>query len=215
MRIFVAPHAGESGKFLCVARAFAGAFEGRVLDVGSRTGNLARVMADGKSRYISLDIAAPADVIGDLDGGLPFADGAFDTAVALDVLEHTDGIHFAMRELMRVARRNLIVALPNAFELRGRLRVLRGRHVSGKYGLPVQPIRDRHRWFFGFTEARRFCEAATLSSGWVVKEQGALIGPRRRRLSSLVRRMPDLFAPTYLVWLRHPGSERATEAVSP
>ena len=201
MKVYVSRGPGERDKFESVVRSFANAFAGTVLDVGSRTGNLQQAAARTVHRYVSLDISPPANVVANLDGGLPFADRSFDAVVALDVLEHTDRIHVALGELLRVSSRHVIVALPNAFELKGRLRVLRGRHVSGKYGLPLQPARDRHRWFFGFIEARRFCEAATRSSAWVVREQGALIGPRRRRIAWLVRRMPNLLAPTYLVWL--------------
>jgi len=200
--VYVAHGAGELGKFECVVRSFPSAFSGSVLDVGSRTANLEQVLPGLGGPYVSLDISGPADVIGNLERGLPFGDGAFDTLVALDVLEHTDRIHFAIRELLRVASRHVVIALPNGFELKARLRVLRGRHVSGKYGLPIESRADRHRWFFGFDEARRFCEQTAASAGWIVREQGALIGPKRRLVSVAVRRLPNLLAPSYLGWLQ-------------
>lgn len=43
---------------------------------------------------------------------LPFADGTFDTAFCLDVLEHVDD-EAAIRELARVTRRRLILAVPH------------------------------------------------------------------------------------------------------
>jgi SAM-dependent methyltransferase len=202
MRIYVSRGPGERGKFECVVRSFAAAFDGSVLDVGSRTGNLQQAAGRTAHRYVSLDISPPANVLASLDRGLPFTDRSFDAVVALDVLEHTDRIHAAFVELLRVASRHVIVALPNAFELKGRLRVLRGRHVSGKYGLPIQPPRDRHRWFFGFAEAHRFCGTLAASHGWTIREHGALIGPKRSRVASLVRRTPNLLAPSYLAWLQ-------------
>ena len=66
--------------------------------------------------------------------------------MALDVLEHTDDIYRANEELFRVARKNVIIALPNAYEVKGRLKFLIGRTLSGKYGLPLDPPSDRHRW---------------------------------------------------------------------
>lgn len=207
MKTFVSQTDGELGKFECVVRSFADAFQGSVLDVGSRTGNLALVIGTTR-RYTSLDMAPPADIIANLECGLPLADRSFDTVVALDVLEHTDAIHAAFRELLRVAARNVVIALPNAFELKARLRVLRGRHVSGKYGLPPQPRADRHRWFFGFDEANRFCEHGAGEYGWHVREAGALIGQRRQLIAPLVRQMPQLLGPTYLAWL-----ERSPERV--
>ncbi len=199
MNTYVSRSGGEIGKFECVVRCFREAFQGSVLDVGSRTGNLKRAIG-GHRRYTSVDIGPPAGVIANLERGLPLADRSFDTVVALDVLEHTDDIHAAFAELLRVADRNVIISLPNAFELKARLNVLRGRHVSGKYGLPLEPSGDRHRWFLGFREADRFCRAAG-GRGWSVREAGALVGPRRGLLSPLVRRWPELLGPTYLVWL--------------
>ena len=199
MKVFASRGAGEMGKFECVVRSFRPAFQGSVLDVGSRSGNLKRAIG-GHGRYASIDIGPPASAIANLERGLPLTGRSFDTVVALDVLEHTDDIHAAFAELLRVASHHVVIALPNAFELKARLNVLRGRHVSGKYGLPVEAAADRHRWFFGFGEADRFCRRAE-RSGWSVREAGALVGPKRAILSPLTRRWPELFAPSYLVWL--------------
>lgn len=49
---------------------------------------------------------------GDLCDRLPFDDGAFDTTVCFDVLEHVDD-EAALRELARVTRKRLIVAVPH------------------------------------------------------------------------------------------------------
>jgi SAM-dependent methyltransferase len=193
--------------------SFRGAFSGSVLDVGSRSGNLKRVLPVIGGQYVGLDMTTPADVIGNVERGLPFVDAAFDAVVALDVLEHTDQIQVAFSELFRVARSHVVVALPNAFELKGRLRIVRGRHASGKYGLPIGATPDRHRWFFGFEEARRFCEHAVTPSGWRVRQDGALVGRRRSLLAPIVRRLPNLLAPSYLAWFdRVPRSEASNSS---
>ena len=48
----------------------------------------------------------------DLDGPLPFADGLFDTTICLDVLEHVKDDAYTIRELARVTRRRLLIAVP-------------------------------------------------------------------------------------------------------
>ena len=52
-------------------------------------------------------------VNGDLTAALPFADRAFDTTICLDVLEHVSDDVAAVRELVRVTRRRLVVAVPH------------------------------------------------------------------------------------------------------
>jgi len=56
---------------------------------------------------------AGAFVSGDLAAPLPFADRTFDTTICLDVLEHVSDDVAAVRELMRVTRRRVIVAVPH------------------------------------------------------------------------------------------------------
>lgn len=51
---------------------------------------------------------------------LPFADGAFDSALCLEVLEHIEEPRAFLREVKRVAPRQLIVSVPNC-ELLGYL----------------------------------------------------------------------------------------------
>ena len=51
-------------------------------------------------------------VTGDLSSTLPFRDGAFDTTICLDVLEHVENDINAVRELARVTRQRLVIAVP-------------------------------------------------------------------------------------------------------
>ena len=95
----------------------------RVLDAGCGSGvsvdHLARKGFDAVGvdvHQFCLDTAAARGyrgtfVQGDLTDGLPFADGEFDTALCCDVLEHVDDVA-ALAELARVARRRIVLTVP-------------------------------------------------------------------------------------------------------
>jgi SAM-dependent methyltransferase len=191
------------GKFHAVAQAMADAWQGSVLDVGCRAGAFERVLPPSRVRYVGLDLVPPADVVGRLDAGLPFHNASSDTVVALDVLEHTDDIHRSFAELCRVARTHVLVVLPNLYDIGYRFKFLLGRRPSAKYGLPLEPPPDRHRWLFSFREAKRFTHALGQRHGFTIKTEGCLVGPRRGAAGCrfLVRLCPDLFSPWYLALL--------------
>jgi SAM-dependent methyltransferase len=192
------------GKFAGVVGAFPQIWQGKVLDVGCRSGNLAKVLTEMNSNvhYVGLDLRPPANVVGNLEAGLPFQDKAFDVVVALDVLEHTDDIYKAFSELCRCARRFVVITLPNIYELRGRLKFLIGKRLSGKYGLPPEPPADRHRWIFSLNEAQTFVNFRAQCCGFKVAQEGCLIGPRRALIvRALVSYLSELFCPTYLALL--------------
>jgi SAM-dependent methyltransferase len=183
-----------------IVAAFPGIWEGLVLDVGCR-GQELRLALDGRPvDYLGLDLRSPADIIADLDDGIPLADAEADVVVALDVLEHVDGIHAAFAELCRVARGHVMVALPNGYVVNARWRQLRGR-AGGKYGLPTEPPPDRHRWLFSLDDARAFCRHRAELAGWRVAAEAVMVGPRRRRVERLVRAWPNLFSPSLVVHL--------------
>jgi SAM-dependent methyltransferase len=127
--------------------------------------------------WFDLDLFPPADVLGNLETGLPFKNVSFDTVVALDVLEHTDNIHRAFSELCRIARKYILIILPNLYDLKLRICVLMGRRFD-QYSLPVDPPKDRHRWFFSLQEARSFTHTLGQRHLFQVQEEGCLIsGP--------------------------------------
>jgi len=209
VRIFVCASPDEIGKFHAVAQAMPDAWRGSVLDIGCRSGGFERALPAAGVRYVGLDLSPPAHVVGKLDAGLPFQDASSDTVVALDVLEHTDDIHHSFAELCRVARNHVLVVLPNLYDISYRLKFLLGRGPSSKYGLPLEPPADRHRWLFSFGEAKRFTHALGRRHGFDVKTEGCLVGPRRGAMGCrfLVRLSPALFSPWYLALLER-GSRR-------
>jgi hypothetical protein len=172
-----------------------------VLDVGCRDQPLRQALEGHSARYVGLDIHPPADIIADLDERIPMADDGADVVVALDVLEHTNAIHHAFDELCRVARRHVVIALPNQFEIQDRWATIRGRNRSGKYGLPLDPPNDRHRWLFPFEEARIFCRHRAHAAGWRVVDEAVILGPKRSRIEPLVRSWPSLLAPDLVTHL--------------
>ena len=208
MRVVSCPTPDEVGKFRGVIRAFPSIWMGQVLDVGCRSGLLREALKQEgvDAAYTGLDLYLPADIIADLGKGLPFSDKSFDVVVALDVLEHVDDIHFALAELCRVSKRWVVITLPNAYELRGRVKFLLGRPLSGKYGLPPEPPKDRHRWIFSLADARKFLYTGGKKYEFAVREEGCLAGPRRFRwLRYFMSRWPNLFCPTYLCLLERQG----------
>jgi hypothetical protein len=160
------------------------------------------VLPDEKIQYWGVDLHQPADVIGNLEDGLPFRNQRFYSAVALDVLEHTDDIYAAFRELCRVAQKYVIITLPNGYEIQVRFRFLFGKNIGGKYGLPLTPPHDRHRWIFSFDEARNFTHSSASKHGFSVLQDGCLIGPHRAILAcKIVSLLPNLTSPTYVALL--------------
>jgi SAM-dependent methyltransferase len=198
MRAFKVGGSSARDKADCIVAAYLDAWRGTVLDVGCRSGELREALESSEVRYIGLDIQAPADIVADLDDGIPLEDGEATTVVALDVLEHTNRIHDALAELFRVASGTVIVSLPNCYDVQLRIAHLLGRPISGKYGLPPQPSRDRHRWFFSLDDARDFCYAQARGADWVVLDEGFMVGPRRAKLGRLVARFPNLLSATYV-----------------
>lgn len=88
---------------------------GRLLDVGCHGGYLTRIIAQASRAAVTgIDISPPAVayarayvpaaqfVVGDIQDGLPFPDGNFETVTAFDVLEHVPRLESVLREVHRV-----------------------------------------------------------------------------------------------------------------
>jgi hypothetical protein len=95
---------------------------------------------------------------------------------------------------VRVAQRHVLISLPNCWTA-ARQRVTRGKGKIGHYGLPPMRPADRHKWFFGLTEARDFAVAMARQHGLRIVELRVSEKPR----PALVR---------WLRRLRHPQRER-------
>lgn len=86
---------------------------------------------------------------------LPFNDNSFDMVVCTDVLEHINHLHAVFNDIIRVAKKYVIISLPNMYVLSIRKKILRGQQIKF-YNLPPTEPEDRHKWFFSYSDARNF-----------------------------------------------------------
>lgn len=110
----------------------------RVLDLGCRTGALARHFLEGNA-VVGMDVDASAlaraaergieGVQANVEEPLPFDDGSFDAVVAGELLEHLQFPDALVAEVRRVLRPGgvLVGSVPNAYRLKSRLLFLAGR----------------------------------------------------------------------------------------
>lgn len=96
------------------------------LDIGTRDGHLARLLAERFERVVALDLSLPQIdhpgiecIAGDATR-LPFEDASFDTVICAEVLEHipTALMPAACREIARVTGGAAIIGVPNRQDLR-------------------------------------------------------------------------------------------------
>lgn len=144
------------------------------LDVGADKMHLKRAVENNGGKYTGVGLEPYHDHIIDLEvGELPFDDGSFEAVLCLDVLEHLESIHKTFSELCRVSNKYVVISLPNAwndfFEM-----MKNGDYRDGVpqkfYGLPVTSPDDRHRWFFGIEDARRFIEYNAKKNNYTVMQ---------------------------------------------
>jgi len=130
---------------------------GTLLDIGARDRVLSTYLSGDAIDYRSADVDAGLDYQVNLEANLPFGDAAFDIVVALDVLEHVDRMHHAFAELGRIARRRLIVGLPNLASFPRRWSfLLRADLGTRKYDLMPDAVADRHRWLTMYSQMNEF-----------------------------------------------------------
>ncbi len=146
----------ERTRFL--ANKFGKYLTGEILDVGCDKAPLKDIVKNIK--YTGIDISGNPTVKVDLEkiDRLPFVDREFDVVVCCDVLEHVDNLHHIFSEIIRVAKKTIIISLPNNWT-NARRPIEKGRGTFAFYGLPAQKPPDRHKWFFGLSEALEFFHA--------------------------------------------------------
>lgn len=197
-----------------LAEVYGAFLRGRVLDVGCARAALKSLIR--AREYVGLDRTPEADVQHDLDREprLPFPARAFDAVVCADVLEHLENLHSLFGELVRVTRTDLLVTLPNNWNS-ARRRLGEGRGAIAHYGLPLEEPRDRHRWFFSFSEAEAFLRGQAARHTLEIAELRALEKPRptlvraaRRFWHPSAARYLNLYAHTLVCHYRRPSQSR-------
>jgi len=167
-----------------------------LLDVGCRDGRLKNYLPE-TIQYSGIDLSPGPFVskVCNIEQGIPYPASAFDTVVALDILEHTDNIWFSFSELVRVSRRQVMVVLPNGYHWKNRLRYLRGKEAD-KYKLSPEPILDRHRWLVSYTTAYAFATHMAHHSGLAMTMASMMVDERRNPLRELAARVlsPNLMS---------------------
>lgn len=120
-------HDGTDNSEACIEKILAGIEGESLCDVGCGTGHLLRVIRSrlGASvqRYVGVDFIVPDqfrsegfEFVEAPIERLPFADESFDTVICTHVIEHILDYRAAITELRRVARRRLIIVVPQERE---------------------------------------------------------------------------------------------------
>jgi SAM-dependent methyltransferase len=143
-----------------IADRFNSYLQGKVLDIGCDKAVLKGLVND--IEYTGVDIGGTPDIRINLEevDRLPFNDKQFDCVICSDVLEHLENLHHIFSELVRVSNKYVIISLPNNWA-NARRPIEKGRGSMAHYGLPIDPPKDRHKWFFNMTEAIDFIDSRT------------------------------------------------------
>jgi 2-polyprenyl-6-hydroxyphenyl methylase/3-demethylubiquinone-9 3-methyltransferase len=171
----------------------------RCLDIGCGDGSTSGPwLLQRGCDYLGVDVSGTAvahataaglrAMLVDDAASLPFGDGEFDVALAIEVLEHLFSPHLAAAEALRVLRPGgvLIVTVPNVSYWRRRLdlAVLGRWNPFGDDRSVEQPWRDPHIRFFNPGSLRRMLQGAGFAAVRVEGQGGAVVRdlPLARRL---------------------------------
>ena len=99
---------------------------------------LARKLRE-KHNIVTLDITKNADIMADLNKGIPVKSESYGLVVAGEIIEHLYDTQFVLREINRVLKKDgiLILSVPNICSMRNRAKVLLG-------FLPRSCAKDEH-----------------------------------------------------------------------
>lgn len=161
------PFFGSVDRYSIIAHALEG--RKRVLDIGAGSGILLAILHELGHECYALDwtdafrnknpeiyLKRPIDFrksFIEIDP-FPYEDNFFDAITCCQVLEHFTHSHLhAVREMHRILKPGGILELdvPNATDLRNRLRVLRGKHITWDYEkdyLYKEPVFYKNHSFF-------------------------------------------------------------------
>jgi len=138
----------------------------KILDIGCGDGIFAAYLKEYKKGVITgVDISEEACertrkkniecFCIDVEKGLPFETNSFDYVIASEILEHIGSSEAALKEMIRVSGKYLIVSVPNIAFWRYRLQLLFGRFPKQWLIHPVEHLRfwsykDFKKWLKQF-----------------------------------------------------------------
>jgi len=95
-----------------------------VLDIGARDGHFSKLLTEVFETVTALDLQLPSfeqprviPVEGNVTH-LPFSEGSFDCVFCTEVLEHVRDLRSACSEIIRVAKRHIVIGVPFEQDLR-------------------------------------------------------------------------------------------------
>ena len=177
-----------------------------LLDVGCRDCILyTALQAEGLDAiwYAGADLfqneAGTVDYVGDITRGIAVDSGSYDMVSALDVLEHLDDLQAGLDELDRIARRYIVVALPNMAHFQFRVRLLLKGRLNSKYDLKYGYGADRHRWVTVLPQTDDYFRRYCADKGYTLQTVYTSLGsPRLSRLENVFKALR--FRPAWYVW---------------
>lgn len=132
-----------------------------VLDVGCKQKILKQYLPES-IHYQGIDLFEDEEIIKyNLEKGLPFKNNSFDIVFALDILEHVDNIEFLLKEILRVAKKEAIIALPNMYYWIYRFRTMFLGRLSPHYDFYPEEMGDRHKWLSSYYSSVNFVKKNT------------------------------------------------------
>lgn len=183
--------------------------KGPVLDVGCGDGLLMRLLSDKGVVAQGVDVspeavlrcqehALSARLLEDF-GKLPYPDGAFETVVLLDVLEHVYDPVLLLSEASRVARTEVVISVPNFSSLPVRLQVMGGSVPENN-----RPHKGHVYWF-----NKRSLEVVVHKAGLTIDAMHMNTFSLLRIFGSLAPRFaPGLFALSFVARLQKKNPAR-------
>lgn len=130
-----------------------------VLDVGCRDCSL-RNLLSAKIRCKGLDLYQNINKSVDYVGDVETLDikSKFDVVVAIDILEHVENPYLVFDKLYSIAKKYIVISLPNTYDLKSKFNFIFFNTLGGKYQFNPSYNQDRHRWMMNCDEIRAFYE---------------------------------------------------------
>ena len=176
--------------------------EETLLDIGCRDMILKNYLS-GKFNYIGLDYTNNLDqsknfINHNLENGIPKIDN-IDIITAIDVLEHLENIHDTFSSLFLLAKKKIVIALPNMGYYKFRMHFFFTGSLSGKYNFSEKKIFDRHRWIPNYQSINYFIKANTPKE-WKIIEYNYVAERKRNYLFYFIEKLLSNIFPSLFVY---------------